>query len=180
MNAVFTDPMYLGALQFASERHLGQTRKDVAGTPYIQHPVAVAGILVDIGQVDDVEILAAALLHDVLEDTATRAFEVQRRFGERVTRIVREVSDDKRLPKVARKYLQVRGAPFISNEAKLVKLGDKICNLRDILGSPPVGWDRARKAQYFDWAGAVVDGLRGVNRPLESQFDAVFARRSEL
>jgi guanosine-3',5'-bis(diphosphate) 3'-pyrophosphohydrolase len=180
MNSVFSDPLYLGALQFAFERHQGQTRKDVMRTPYIEHPIAVAGILINIGQVDDVEILAAALLHDVLEDTATKASEMKERFGDKVTRIVREVSDDKRLPRVARKYLQVRGAPFISNEAKLVKLGDKICNLRDILDAPPMGWDGVRKAQYFEWANAVVDGLRGVNLALECQFDAVFARKSEL
>ena len=147
MNQSIADPFFLEARRFAAERHSGQTRKDALGTPYIEHPEAVALVLMEIGQVEDVEVLAAALLHDVLEDTSTRASEMKDRFGKRVTQIVSEVSDDKRLPKIARKYLQVRGAPYISKEAKLVKLADKICNLRDILESPPKGWGVERKRE---------------------------------
>lgn len=180
MSEILIDPFYLVAKQFAEERHSGQTRKDARATPYIEHPVAVASLLIQVGGVTDLDVVVAALLHDVLEDTPTNAKELKVRFGERVTRIVREVSDDKRLPKVARKYLQVKGAPFISPEAKLVKLADKICNVRDILESPPMGWHYERKMEYFLWSKSVVDGLRGVNHPLESAFDRVFQRQHEL
>lgn len=180
MNPIYSDPFYLEAVRFAAERHAGQTRKDAMGTPYIDHPVAVAGILIKIGLAQDVEILVAAILHDVLEDTSTKVSEMKERFGERVTRIVSEVSDDKRLPKIARKYLQVRGAPFISKEAKLVKLGDKICNLKDILESPPKGWGLERKREYFAWSKSVIDGCRGTSLPLEAEFDRLFHRQSEL
>ena len=180
MSEILFDPMYLAAKQFAADRHSGQTRKDAKATPYIEHPVAVARLLIQVGDVSDRDVLVAALLHDVLEDTPTKAKELKVHFGERVTRIVQEVSDNKRLPKIARKYLQVRGAPFISPEAKLVKLADKICNVRDILESPPMGWGLERKHQYFMWSKSVVDGLRGVNQPLESTFDQVFQRLQEL
>lgn len=180
MNDLFGHPVYLDAYRFAEVRHLGQTRKDESRTPYIQHPLAVVSVLVNVGAVRDVDVLAAALLHDVIEDTETRPDEMRQRFGTRITRIVEEVSDDKRLPKIARKYLQVRGAPYLSPAARLVKLGDKICNLVDILESPPKGWDLKRKEQYFDWAKDVVDGLRGSSAPLEARFDEIYQRKSEL
>lgn len=94
--------------------------------------------------------------------------------------IVVEVTDDKLLDKALRKQLQIDHAPHLSTGAKLVKLADKICNLRDILESPPAGWSAERKEAYFTWAGSVVGGLRGVHPRLEVVFDAVVARRGEL
>jgi guanosine-3',5'-bis(diphosphate) 3'-pyrophosphohydrolase len=170
----------LEAERFAARRHQGQTRKDAARTPYIEHPRALVHLLRETGGVCDVDVLAAGFLHDVLEDTDTTPKELQTAFGQTITRIVMEVSDDKRLPKIARKFLQVQGAPFASREAKLVKLADKICNLRDILDSPPAGWTLTRKEDYFRWAKSVVDGLRGVNAALEDEFDRVYGRISEL
>jgi guanosine-3',5'-bis(diphosphate) 3'-pyrophosphohydrolase len=122
----------------------------------------------------------AAVLHDTVEDTETTPAELAARFGERIAGIVMEVTDDKALPKDTRKRLQVEHAPRLSPEARLVKLADKICNLRDILASPPSGWPPERKRDYFDWAKAVVDGLRGVNQPLEILFDATYDRKPEL
>jgi guanosine-3',5'-bis(diphosphate) 3'-pyrophosphohydrolase len=180
MKELMESALYQEAYRFADERHRGQTRKDAAGTPYICHPEQVSRVLWEVGRIVDLDVIAAALLHDVIEDTPTRPSELRAHFGLRVSRIVEEVTDDKRLPKMARKYLQIRGAPYLSFEARQVKLGDKICNLLDILESPPKGWDLARKEQYFDWAKAVVDGLRGVNQPLERRFDEIYARKSEL
>ena len=70
--------------------------------------------------------------------------------------------------------------PFIREEAKLVKLADKICNLRDILASPPADWSPERKQGYFDWAAKVVAGVRGVHPELEAVFDGLLARHAEL
>jgi len=81
------------------------------------------------------------------------------------------VTDDKCLDKAERKRLQVEHAPNISRRAKLVKLADKICNLRDIAAAPPAGWSVERKREYFEWARAVVDGLRGVHPGFERLFD---------
>ena len=97
-----------------------------------------------------------------------------------MTSIVLEVTDDKLLAKEVRKEEQVRHASLISTEAKLVKLADKICNLRDILASPPADWSAERKRAYFEWASRVVAGLRGVHTGLEAVFDGLLARQSEL
>ena len=82
--------------------------------------------------VSDVETLCAALLHDTVEDTDTTPDELEAAFGPEVSGVVMEVTDDKRLPKAERKRLQIEHAAVVSHRAKLVKLADKICNLRDI------------------------------------------------
>ena len=68
-------------------------------------------------------------------------------------------------------------APHLSRRAKLVKLADKTCNLRDLATSPPKDWDQKRRREYFDWAKQVIDGLRGVHPHLEALFDAAYAAR---
>jgi len=132
------------------------------------------------GGVEDATVLCAAVLHDTIEDTKTTADEIQALFGPKVAAVVLEVTDDKSLEKQVRKQRQVEHAPHISTEAKLVKLADKISNLRDILASPPADWSAERKQTYFDWAARVVAGLRGVHPGLESVFDGLYARRAEL
>lgn len=168
------------AAQFAAEKHKNQRRKDVDASPYINHPLALASVLAVEGGVKNPDVICAAMLHDTIEDTDTTVNELAEIFGDKVTSIVLEVTDDKSLAKAVRKEEQVRHAPLISPEAKLVKLADKICNLRDILASPPADWTAARKKAYFDWATRVVSGLRGVHPGLEATFDGLHARQSEL
>ncbi|HLB14432.1 MAG TPA: HD domain-containing protein [Burkholderiales bacterium] len=167
----------LEALAFAAHKHRDQRRKDAAASPYINHPIALANVLVREGAVSEPEVVAAALLHDTLEDTQTSPGELRTAFGERVARVVEEVTDDKSLPKAERKRLQIEHAAAISREAKLVKLADKICNLRDMADHPPASWDLVRRREYFDWAKAVIDRLRGVHSGLEAAFDAAYSRR---
>jgi len=142
------------AFRLGEAAHAGQTRR--SGEPYITHPVAVAGILADLRL--DAEAVIAAILHDT----------------------ILEVTDDKTLDKATRKQRQIEHAPHVSAEAKLVKLADKICNLRDILASPPANWPPERKQAYFDWASQVVAGVRGTHAGLEAVFDGLLARRGEL
>src|SRR6266513_2181034 len=101
--------LLLKALAFAAHKHRDQRRKDAESSPYINHPIALADVLI--------------------------------------------------------------------NEAKLVKLADKICNLRDVSDHPPAHWDQQRRREYFDWAKRVVDGVRGAHAGLEKAFDAAYARR---
>ena len=164
----------LRAAQFAAEKHKNQRRKDAKASPYINHPLALANVLAVEGGIEDPDVICAALLHDTIEDTDTTAEELRAAFGEKITNIVLEVTDDKTLDKALRKEEQVRHAPHISSEAKLVKLADKICNLRDILASPPAGWPTERKRAYFEWAARVVAGLRGTHPGLEAVFDCLF------
>lgn len=161
---------------FAAVKHKDQRRKDEEETPYINHPLGVANILVQEGKVYDPLVIAAAMLHDTVEDTNTTFEELEEEFGETVTSIVREVTDDKELPQMERKRLQIENAPNRTFEAKLVTLADKLYNLRDIERGPPMGWSTERVNEYFKWAQAVVDGCRGINAVLERELDAVFSR----
>ena len=158
------------ALAFSAEKHTKQRRKDIDKTPYINHPISLANILAQRWVIDE-NVLCAAILHYTIEDTETTAEELQEHFGEKITSIVLEVTDDKSLEKSVRKQKQVEHAASISHEAKLVKLADKIANITDIINTPPVDWSNDRKKDYFDWAKAVVDNLRGAHQGLEKDFD---------
>lgn len=68
---------------------------------------------------------------------------------------------------------QIVNAAASSREAKLVKLADKLYNLRDLRREVPVGWDTERVDEYFVWAGEVIEGLRGTNPELEKKLDRV-------
>jgi guanosine-3',5'-bis(diphosphate) 3'-pyrophosphohydrolase len=127
--------------------------------------------------VADTAVLCAALLHDTLEDTETTAEELKAHFGGEIQRIVQEVTDNKKLKKRKRKELQMKHAHMLSTKAKLVKVADKICNIRDVAANPPRRWGVRRQVEYFDWAKAVVDGLRGVHPRLERAFDRAYAKR---
>jgi guanosine-3',5'-bis(diphosphate) 3'-pyrophosphohydrolase len=166
----------LEAAAFAAEKHRNQRRKDEEASPYINHPIQLAYILVQAG-IEDPVVLAAALLHDTIEDTNTTLDELEIVFGYEIANIVAECSDDKRLPKLERTKAQIEHAAGISPKAKLVKLADKIGNVSDINGAPPAGWSLERKREYFDWARQVVDRIRGTHAELESRFDAEFAKR---
>ena len=168
------------AIAFAADKHRDQRRKDVNASPYINHPIALANVLANEAGVDDERVLVAAVLHDTIEDTETSEQELVRVFGQDIAAIVLEVTDDKALPKAERKRLQIENAPDISRRAKLVKLADKICNLRDILASPPVHWPLQRQQAYFDWSAQVIAGVRGVHPQLEAVFDTLYARRPDL
>ena len=171
--------LLLKALAFAAARHKDQRRKDVEASPYINHPIALADILCNEGHVTDIEVICAALLHDTVEDTATEPEELEAEFGKAIRDIVMEVTDDKTLPKEERKKEQIKHAAALSDKAKLVKLADKIANLRDVANSPPPDWDLHRRRAYFDWAREVIDCLRGAHAGLEAVFDAAYANRPE-
>jgi guanosine-3',5'-bis(diphosphate) 3'-pyrophosphohydrolase len=158
------------ALAFSAEKHTKQRRKDIEESPCINHPIALANILAQRWVIDE-NVLCAAILHDTLEDTETTADELRGHFGEKITSIVLEVTDDKSLEKSVRKQKQVEHAASISHEAKLVKLADKIANITDIINTPPINWSKERKQEYFGWAKAVVNNLRGVHQGLEKDFD---------
>jgi len=161
------------AMNFATIKHRAQKRKGT-GDPYIIHPVGVCRSLVKLAGVTDLVVLQAALLHDTVEDTDTSFEEIEQRFGPIVRRIVAEVTDDKTLSADARKRAQVAHAPHLSREAKLVKLADKLYNLRDLLSVPPPSWDATRIQGYYVWAKKVIDCLRGTNAALEAELDKVF------
>ena len=173
----FRHALLLKAIAFAAEKHRHQRRKDPEASPYINHPIDLANVLVQEGRVRDTTVLIAAILHDTLEDTQTTPDELAAAFGGEVRDIVLEVTDNKKLKKRKRKELQVKHGPHLTRKARLVKLADKICNLRDVADNPPMRWPLKRQIEYFDWAKAVIDNLRGTHPRLEAVFDEVYLQR---
>ncbi len=164
------------ALDFAARKHAHQRRKGESAEPYINHLADVTRLLAAATEGRDTELVIAGLLHDTLEDTDTSYDELAAEFGPEVAALVAEVTDDKSLERQERKQRQVTTAPMKSAQAKMIKLADKTSNLHSILHSPPVGWDDARKREYFEWARRVIEGCRGVNPYLEQEFDRVWRR----
>lgn len=113
-SANFVSGVFIKAVEFAAEKHRNQRRKDADASPYINHPIALANVLANEGGVVDATVLCAAVLHDTIEDTETTADELRRLFGDNVTAIVLDVTDNKALAKEVRKEEQVRHAPHIS------------------------------------------------------------------
>lgn len=164
--------LVMHAADFAARRHSSQRRKGAAGEPYVNHLVEVAALLAEATGGSDAALVAAGLLHDTLEDTATDYEELDAAFGADIAGLVAEVTDDKSLPKSERKRRQIVGAPAASPRARLLKIADKTSNLRTLVTSPPANWDMARVVEYIDWAEKVVAGCRGLNDRLDRAFDA--------
>ncbi|HTF04218.1 MAG TPA: HD domain-containing protein [Bacteroidia bacterium] len=167
------------AIVFAAQAHAGQHRKD-GKTPYINHPLEVMNLVVR--HVDNVseEILIAAVLHDVVEDTTITSAEIKIMFGARVSKLVAELTDDKLMTKEERKRMQLEDVHRLSPEGKLLRLCDKICNVYDILYAPPGDWEIRRRMDYVRWAKAVVDKIRGTHPVLEKRFDELFVAGVKL
>jgi (p)ppGpp synthase/HD superfamily hydrolase len=166
----------MNAAYFAAGKHARQRRKGLAAEPYINHLLEVAALVASATAAPDVTVIVAALLHDCIEDGGVTQQEIAEKFGDEVAAVVAEVTDDKSLSKEERKRLQVANAPHKSSRAALVKLADKISNLRAILDSPPADWSDERRAQYFVWAKEVADGLPSPNPLLKAAFDALQER----
>jgi len=163
----------VNALDFAAWAHSTQRRKGGAREPYINHLTEVARLAAQATGGEDHRLIVAALLHDVLEDQSIHVDYdmLVRNFGKKIANIVKEVTDDRSLPKVERKRMQVVHAPDLSRRAKILKIADKSANLNSILKTPPLDWSSARKREYFSWAAEVVAGCRGVNPWIEAVFD---------
>ena len=172
--------LLLSALEFAAATHRDQRRKGRGASPYINHPIAVARALAQIGGITDPEILAAAILHDTVEDTQTTPAEIEEVFGRRVRTLVEEVTDDKKLSRAEQRRLQIVHAPTLSPGARLIKLGDKLCNVHDVIHDPPPSWDPVRRREYIAWATEVVTQIRGTNSALEETFDKLLAESSAV
>jgi len=168
----------LSAAHYAAEKHADHRRK--GGEPYLNHLIEVAYRVSSVLSEPDTNLVVAALLHDTIEDTGVTATELTERFGQDVTGLVLEVTDDRSLAPDVRKRLQIEHAPKLSVRAQTIKLADKISNLRSILSSPPPDWDYERKKQYFEWGKRVVDALSQPNPILKAEFESTYQRFGEV
>ena len=149
--------------------------KGAAQEPYMNHLIEVASLVAEATHGEDPDLVIAALLHDAIEDCEVPSELIAREFGERVARLVQEVSDDKTLPKEVRKEIQIQTASEKSQDAKIIKLADKTSNQRTMAFSPPVGWSINRRLKYIAWSKEVVAELRDASPWLEQQFDVASA-----
>jgi (p)ppGpp synthase/HD superfamily hydrolase len=164
------------AWNFSTQRHVKQKRKGAAQEPYVNHLAEVAELVATATNGQDANLVAAAVLHDTVEDTDTNPTELNAVFNADIADLVSEVTDDKTLDKARRKQLQIEHAATKSMRAKILKLADKTSNLRSLANSPPADWSLQRRRDYVTWALQVAQGLRGVNPWLEAQFDAAVAQ----
>jgi len=156
----------LRALDFAAERHSAQRRKGPNGAPYVNHLIEVATLLANVGGVKDTEVLEAAVLHDVLEDTETTLEELSARFGERVSKLVASLTDDKSLSRAERKSLALERLLRAQPATKLVKLADLCSNVRAF----PVDWSPERAREYLAWSARAAELCAGTNPALEELY----------
>jgi len=160
------------AYHHAAIWHAGHRRKGEAAEPYINHLTEVADLIATATQGTDLNLVAAAVLHDAIEDAGVARDQMTQIFNEDVATLVAEVTDDKSLPKAERKRLQVERTPHKSPRAKMIKIADKTSNLRSITETPPTDWPLERKVEYLEWARTVAQGAKGQNVLLDEAFDA--------
>lgn len=125
------------ALAFAHDAHgrIGQVRK-YSGEPYIRHPIEVMEIVRTVPHTE--AMLAAALLHDTVEDTAVEQVDIEREFGPTIAALVLELTDQCHSGnRAARKSAEARRLGTISPEAQTIKLADLISNTRSIIEHDP-------------------------------------------
>jgi (p)ppGpp synthase/HD superfamily hydrolase len=169
------------AARFAAEKHADQRRKGMRRLPYINHLAEVADLLAEATAGNDAVLIAAGFLHDTIEDTATTADELKSLFDADILSLVLEVTDDKSLPKLERKRLQIEMTPKKSRRAKLLKIADATSNVRTLEIDPPTDWDTDRMLDYIVWAEQVIASCRGLNAFLEKAFDnAVVTSRASV
>lgn len=163
------------AYQFAASQHINQRRKGLAAEPYLNHLTEVAELVAGACGGEDPALIMAAVLHDTVEDTETSLEELEAFFGADVAGLVAELTDDKSLAKQVRKELQVSHAAHTSQRAKMIKMADKISNLRSLAKSPPADWNQARIREYGDWSVRVISGCRDAHADLSASFDLALA-----
>jgi (p)ppGpp synthase/HD superfamily hydrolase len=133
-------------LEFAKERHKGQTRAD--GQDYITHPIRVSDLVTKYKPSKNSNIIkAGALLHDVLEDTYTSYRELKDKFGEVIASLVMEVTSSTFMPKLVGKQIYLaHKMQYMSSYALIIKLADRLDNLSDLRGLKE---DKIKKT-FFD------------------------------
>nr|CDQ06550.1 Bm8227 [Brugia malayi] len=165
--------LIIKAVDLAARRHRQQRRKDAMQTPYVNHPIGVAYILTNEGQITDTATIIAAILHDIVEDTKTSDEEIREMFGDEVADIVKECTVIKSMKREARIKSELEKAPKLSHKAKLVQLADKLYNVRDIERCVPLGWTKQQVKEYILFAKDLLSIIRGIHGPLEIALDDI-------
>ncbi len=155
----------LKALDVAARKHKRQTRK-YDGSPYINHLIEVACLLSEVAGIEDRELLQAAVLHDILEDTDACEADLHSHFSERTLHLIRAVTDDKSLTLDQRREEQLFHLCNAPRDVKLLKLADHCSNIAAIPGS----WDEERVKAYMEWSNSVAQLCFDASQPLADEY----------
>uniref|UniRef100_A0A915PS23 HD domain-containing protein n=1 Tax=Setaria digitata TaxID=48799 RepID=A0A915PS23_9BILA len=170
-------PLIIKAVDLAARRHRQQRRKDAVQTPYVNHPIGVAYILTNEGQITDMATVIAAILHDTVENTKTTDEEIRKIFGNEVANIVKECTVDKSMKREARMKYELEQASRLSHKARLVQMADKLYNIRDMERCTPLGWTKQHVKEYVLFAKDLLSRIRGIHRPLEAALDDIINKQ---
>ncbi len=155
----------MAALDFAAVKHVAQVRNHADWVPYIVHPLRVVLLLWEEAGFRKTDLLAAAFLHEILDDTKTVPAEIAAAFGCEVLELVEQLT--------LRPELGLSDqAEKMSREAKAIKLADRTHNLRDLLDHPPKVWQSGKVAAFIQKSQELLHALEGVNLKLESAYMA--------
>lgn len=156
----------LKAIMFAADAHKNQKRKGNDGSPYINHLIETAYLLTKIAKIEDDEIIQAAILHDIIEDTNVTLEILDAEFGKRVASLVKSITDDKSLSLEERRANQIAHLASACNDAKLIKLAD---NCSNIISIPP-NWSKERIESYRKWSHEVASLCFDVSESLALEY----------
>jgi (p)ppGpp synthase/HD superfamily hydrolase len=168
------------AYAFAAQRHAGQKRNAAPDEPYLNHLAEVANLLAYATEGTDVELVVAGVLHDVLEDTPTTMDELRSLFGPDIATMVHEATDPPGLDEAARRQRQVEHAASLPGRTRLLKIADKISNVRERIAHRPPGLTDQQIRDYIEWGAMVVAGCRGLNARLDDAYDEAFQTAMRL
>jgi guanosine-3',5'-bis(diphosphate) 3'-pyrophosphohydrolase len=142
------------AVSFAARAHEGQVRKD-GRTPYVSHVFRVCLTLRHVFGIDDPQVLAAAALHDTIEDSTTDFDDLQEQFGTEVAEWVAALSKDKRMPEQDREQAYIKGLVKSPWQVKVCKLADIFDNVIDSITVP-----REQRGRVFKRSHSYLDALK--------------------
>lgn len=177
MEAETEGQLLLRAAAFAA-RAYHQMRNSSLTHECVEHSIRVARHLQTLGGVTDPNVIAAGLLHDMVEGTNVLLFDIDSAFGSTIAGLVAEVSDDRRMSRVECQRAQVAHVPHMTTEARLIKLADMLDNLSCLRELQP--WTPVLMQGYVAWARKMyLAGLQGVSRGLDRRMEALFQQTFE-
>ncbi len=167
--------LLLRAADRAAQAHAGQTRKG-GRIPYVNHAIEVARLVAEDGRAPPV--VAAALLHDVVEDSDVTLVDLEAEFGEEIATLVGHLTDAPewaQLPRPERKRRQAAHVAEAPAEARAIKIADQTSNVRDV-GRLPAGWAPGEGAAYVEETVPVVAVCRSAAPRLAALYDGALAK----
>lgn len=167
---MWNQDLYQKTILFATKVH-GRQKVPGSELPYLLHlsnvcAETLAAMMTENNPNYDINFaMQCALLHDTIEDTPITFEDIEMHFGKKVAIAVLALTKNEKLPKAERMKASLRRIKVHSDEARIVKMADRITNLQ----KPPKHWDKEKKRKYWEEAKIILEELRGVNEAIEER-----------